>query len=368
MALFLLLNSSELGLIFGSDYFSILALVLSALYFFYKAIVSRNIIFSNGIKLFLVFYCCSMIFSLMGDQDAKSENKLLEFCLIMPALALAAIYFSKQGDDSVLMRALSVTLLYNILMAGIFFSRILTSGVEVVARAGALDGAYHRSGRLLAMSFAPFASTGRKRGAFGLPFWGLIAGFLVCVLSASRGGILAGGVGAGLILAASVRASRRSTGKAVLLTFSALVLFGLCLAYVESPATVMIYEKLQYAAQRFMSLANPDSGAYNRLVMWRESFSAFIDSGKWFTGIGLGQFASETGLNQWRHPHNIFIEVLTETGLIGISLFIAIITVAMRENTFAVNIMIVLLLMQAFFGGDITDNRHLIFTLLLRTR
>ena len=57
-----------------------------------------------------------------GGSGCKSENKLLEFCLIMPALALAAIYFSKQGDDNILMRALSVTLLYNILMAGIFFT------------------------------------------------------------------------------------------------------------------------------------------------------------------------------------------------------------------------------------------------------
>jgi hypothetical protein len=88
-------------------------------------------------------------------------------------------------------------------------------------------------------------------------------------------------------------------------------------------------------------------------------------------GLGAGGYEAETGV---RYPHNIFLELAVEQGMIAVALFLALVVVAWRARRFApggtrtpeaivTGGLIVLFLVEALFSFDINSNRLVFFAL-----
>ncbi len=68
-------------------------------------------------------------------------------------------------------------------------------------------------------------------------------------------------------------------------------------------------------------------GVGDRISMWSQSLDLFkehflngIGNGNWF--FEFGQHAGKVNTSNFRHPHNLFIQILTELGLVGLMLFL----------------------------------------------
>ncbi len=118
------------------------------------------------------------------------------------------------------------------------------------------------------------------------------------------------------------------------------------------------------------------SSALERVDFFGEAFDLWIDSPIW--GKGIGQFGwAIWGQDIREYPHNILLELAAETGLIGLGLFLAIISLSIKnlficctqENRFSKKICGYLLpafcfcFLNALISGDINDNR-ILFTMV----
>jgi len=104
-----------------------------------------------------------------------------------------------------------------------------------------------------------------------------------------------------------------------------------------------------------------------RLVLFENGLHLFIE--KPLTGHGIGAWPILTGYYDIKeYPHNIFVEFLVESGIIGFGLFSAVLVRAWKNTgpIFAIHgdkertILLMLLcftLINALFSGDIPDNR-----------
>lgn len=116
-----------------------------------------------------------------------------------------------------------------------------------------------------------------------------------------------------------------------------------------------------------------------RLNMWRMSIDSWISNIQNATvGLGAGGFSS---LFIWRdfrwYPHNIFMEILVELGLVGITLIFALFVFSVQEilrcriqgrftkHTAFWIVAFVIMFLSAQFSGDINDNRILFMLLTI---
>tara|TARA_Y100000590_G_scaffold344091_2_gene393385 strand:- start:1118 stop:2488 length:1371 start_codon:yes stop_codon:yes gene_type:complete len=116
-----------------------------------------------------------------------------------------------------------------------------------------------------------------------------------------------------------------------------------------------------------------------RLNFWEMSLQQWVDSVfSFFFGIGAGGFSS---LFIWRdfrwYPHNIFIEVLVEQGLVGLVLIGLMIVFAVRlllkaryqgiisENSSVWIASMIVIFFSAQVSGDLNDNRILLMFLAI---
>jgi len=93
-------------------------------------------------------------------------------------------------------------------------------------------------------------------------------------------------------------------------------------------------------------------------------------------GTGLGGWAVTEGLGDVNiHPHNIFLEILSETGIIGLTLFLGLLTITLRPlklteisarySGITVLLLLIFSLVNAQKSGDLHDNLLLFFSLSL---
>jgi O-antigen ligase len=119
---------------------------------------------------------------------------------------------------------------------------------------------------------------------------------------------------------------------------------------------------------------NGGSSANARLVRYSEAYKMFQDSP--FFGKGIGSFpVSFSSIDARDYPHNIFLELLSELGLLGLILFLFLLTVSIGRlikvsKRDSINKMYLGLLagflfsfLNALVSGDINDNR-ILFTFI----
>lgn len=117
-----------------------------------------------------------------------------------------------------------------------------------------------------------------------------------------------------------------------------------------------------------------DEAVNERFTYYQSAFQAFLQHS--FMGVGFGGWPMSHGLEDIsRHPHNIFLEILSETGLIGFVLFIAFLYLVIRnlklpfifstpERT-SLALLTIFSFINAQKTGDLHDNLLLFFTLSL---
>lgn len=90
---------------------------------------------------------------------------------------------------------------------------------------------------------------------------------------------------------------------------------------------------------RFSSIVTmTDSSSVYRLGIWRGAFRILGEY--WFTGIGIGAEAfrtvyirnAESGIEAAVHSHNLFLQIMIETGLIGLVIFICAIVLCIKSG------------------------------------
>jgi O-antigen ligase len=117
-----------------------------------------------------------------------------------------------------------------------------------------------------------------------------------------------------------------------------------------------------------------DEAVNERFIYYQSAFSVFLEHP--LIGVGFGGWPISHGLGDVSlHPHNIFLEILSETGLIGLAWFMALLYFIFRNLTFrfvfstpeqtSVALITIFSFINAQKTGDLHDNLLLFFTLSL---
>lgn len=265
------------------DFFSVMVLISGLAIFALTALVSHSggYQFTDlrpfdyiAIKTFdiLCIIVTLLIFYLLS-QDPDFENILwrwvFRISLVLTALGLVA---TLQGTITYEQRLTVMGA-----AGGNFFSRAV--GVAAVL------GAYHWT-------------RGDRPGWFHISI--VLAALVVVALSGSRGGMVATGIGLIAVLLLSARPGK-------MLWFAVWGL-GACTAVVlVLPAATLDFLATRYIDQlaEQLYLARRDIVFEQALALWRDSP---------LLGHGLGSFSR---VSAWEYPHNLFLELLSEFGILG---------------------------------------------------
>jgi len=117
-----------------------------------------------------------------------------------------------------------------------------------------------------------------------------------------------------------------------------------------------------------------DEAVNERFTYYHSAFQLFLHHP--FVGVGFGGWPISTGLGDVSlHPHNIFLEILCETGLIGMVLFLLMLTSVFRgikvsfifstSELTTVTLLAIFSFINAQKTGDLHDNLLLFFALSL---
>lgn len=175
------------------------------------------------------------------------------------------------------------------------------------------------SARLIGISALFFVYEGlRRKGLVRWLCWSMILVlFLLSLPTASRGPTLAMFLGIGLII---------FTAKSLNLRMRALIVGGLVLTML---VTIVLLPGIFF--YRFKALEKKqDNSSLVRLYFWYKSFEKIRESH--LLGIGAGGFARLiVGRDVQLYPHNIFLEIALEFGIIGLLLFLSLLGLTARN-------------------------------------
>ena len=152
------------------------------------------------------------------------------------------------------------------------------------------------------------------------------------------------------------------------------MLFGfLIIMLLTSIAFLFLHQITQTSLIRFkVMLTQATSGTLTRLTMYTKAIEAL----RFYplSGVGIGGFSMFAyGTDSRLYPHNIFLEIGAESGLLGFSLFLCLVGFCLfylmslrkkynREKYFLTTTILALfifMLLKSLVSGDINDNRLL---------
>lgn len=94
-----------------------------------------------------------------------------------------------------------------------------------------------------------------------------------------------------------------------------------------------------------------------RLLAWGESISIFGSNILW--GVGLGNWENYSSI-KIIYPHNFFLEIASEMGLLGLVAFAIVILALLRNRTFFMGLYLSFFLVALSFSGDMSYYRYLL--------
>lgn len=108
----------------------------------------------------------------------------------------------------------------------------------------------------------------------------------------------------------------------------------------------------------FGQVEEQDSGSIGiRSIAWSESMSIFDSHTFW--GVGLGNWENYSSI-KIIYPHNFFLEIASELGIIGLTLFTLTISLLFLSRTFFVVLYLLFFLIALSFSGDMSYYRYLL--------
>ncbi|NPV70688.1 MAG: O-antigen ligase family protein [Firmicutes bacterium] len=134
---------------------------------------------------------------------------------------------------------------------------------------------------------------------------------------------------------------------------------------------------------RFSLALGPDVGSstLTRLDYWKLASSLFIQNP--VMGVGTGGFSRwAVGSDAHEYPHNLFLEIASELGIVGLASFLMVIVSALyafryvastgdeqsKESVRLVSVLALYALVNACVSGDLNDNRMLFALLAILKR
>ena len=341
--------------------------------------------FTIPIELKLIFYlfvAFSFILFLSGLYTPSPEYgwiKIGRFIIILlPMFFTPMVLIRSKSDSKKLMRILIILFISIIvaMLAQLLFVTISGGLMGYLVRVS-LSGANPISiARYLAIGGAlifPILIIKSKRKQ-SLLIISLIVTILIMISTGSRGPIVS--LFLGIISYTLIFITKDKSKLFYYLTFAFIVTVILVLILPENltyrfyQVTGGDYVLTQTGVKRYSTIAS-------RLHFWSLAFTGWSSGiGHLFFGLGAGGFSS---LFIWRdfrwYPHNIFLEVLSEFGLIGLALFLTVLILSawfIIKNREIIRISpttqmwicaTLVTFFSTLFSGDLNDNR--IFFMLL---
>lgn len=338
---------------------------------------------TQGFLIFLTFWLAKMPLIFIFDQPSWAVNLLLGLLLIFSTFASALLLlFQKKysvaiyqilitlallpaslidGNEFGIYKAFSLVLFLNLvvfiyLIRPSFFDVkvILTTMAAAFAIYGVLSiaamfliggGLSQRGiigfngpivfGQYMVFSFTIFLLYEKKA-------WALIT-FAMALISQSKGPILGGLISFGL--------ASKSKNKLIFVVFP-ILLAGLFFFAKELRAFEWIFYFLDHRAL-------PNTGSFSaRIDLYNKGYLAmFGDS------LGLGGWSS---ISEYKYPHNIFIEILTELPLVlSIPFFVINIVAFFSIKDSVFRILFIVFLFMAQLSGSLIDNRGIFLIIIL---
>lgn len=301
-----------------------------------------------------------------SPYSSHAELKFIEFIFINNACVLLALIFYSSRPR--LRRFLGLFFFSAaVLSAATLVNTMLGVAGATGAFGGFAEGGYHRTGRFaggaLLISSICILLTSRKTVIFGHAVF--MALFLVgLLLSAHRAGMVSYCLTLLILPLLAFLFSDKDQHRMNWNRPYGLILFSALVASVGVSFTA----RGGYLIHRFISLMG--AAADNiRVEMYKKSF--FLISENPIVGVGFGNFPSASGMTEYRHPHNIFIEGQVELGIIGtLLLFLFLFSWAplafKRRPTLNWDVLCLIslfcfFLINAQISGNFSDNRILFF-------
>jgi putative inorganic carbon (hco3(-)) transporter len=192
-------------------------------------------------------------------------------------------------------------------------------------------------------------------GAYLLPVLGLVIHFLFTAIARKRSWILAGGLTLFLVLLLACLCWTYSRSSwigyfSILFVmvfldrrkiFYAVPIFLIC-AFIFLPSlnnirhTHLIVEK-DKAFQKGESVESVlNQGGSGRFVYWKKAIAIIRSSPVWGTGLNTYTriLKQDPGMKEWWYAHNCYLQMAAETGLIGLSCFLWMLFVLLRNGLY----------------------------------
>ncbi|MGI6455379.1 MAG: hypothetical protein ACOX5R_07100 [bacterium] len=99
-----------------------------------------------------------------------------------------------------------------------------------------------------------------------------------------------------------------------------------------------------------------DNNYQSRLEMFSSAYVVIMDN--FFFGGGLGYW------DEFSNPHNLFLDILSQLGLIGFTLFVLGLIYSLYYSEHMISVLIMFYLLSSMFSGALTSNREL-FSLIV---
>lgn len=362
--LFGILFTNEIGSLTGiSDLYIQMASAIG-MYILLPTLGSKlKLSFTPQYILFLIIFASVCLHGLTIEHDEKSKIKLMETIGIYSPLLLIFLY-SQYQRKKILIALIELCAAYQLIMLLGFVVGLQSGSIDVVSRGGAISDAYHRVGRMAVvgsigyLALVVFESSG-YRASLLLTICSIL-GPLNILLAANRAGLVA--VAICLLAVLLLALWRDLVNWKSLRRFS--LLFGLIAlsGSIYFSEQIIILEKVLYAFSRFEGIITGQSSSFERLDFYASAIE--LGLAHFPFGVGYGLWPSASGFSQNRHPHNIFLEFASEMGFI-VFVFLALLWTSLKRSPDWQRIVILGILIQAMIGGDISDNRVLLYLLVI---
>ena len=355
---------------------------LSLIFYFLKG---ELVIPSWSIKILISFFLFTIFITFSGLYSASPNYgwlKILRFSILSSTIFITPIIFLKNSKDSKSMlnyfKIISVMILAGMLMNLIF---LFLSGelISYLIRVSILGANPIALSRTLAAIAAMVTVIGIRRKGFQqlLSLIILIPILLAIVSTGSRGPLVSYFLG---MIIFTILFELKNFKFRSFFSISISILF-----------VIILFNILpENLTSRFVNIAQGDNilssaGFENvntinsRLDFYLMSINTWISDFKTFAvGLGSGGFSS---LFLWRdfrwYPHNIFLEILVEFGIIGIFLILTFMFFSIKQlitykkyNYLSENSAVwisgtLVMFFSAQFSGDLNDNRILLMFLAI---
>lgn len=313
-------------------------------------------IISLGVFSFKLFHLIALlgVIPLVKRKTIKNPNKKLVLFVLLIILLSLILYIFTKFNSLVLNYAFGVLILFEVynlgtdikrgdwlkigrfaalVLVGLTFIRFIVNANIIVAylakggvngHIGTIIGTYFEGGSNLEASWVAlfgFFFLGDRKS-----IWYLICSIVISIIFSSRAALI---IDALLLLAILFWQKEQKT------TIHAKRIIIVCLLLVLSSVVLSRFGLLDYILGRFDSVGQKeDMGSEGRLNMWRYVFEALLRNP---LGYGLGNAIDGiklVGGHSYRenNVHNIYMQMLLDTGIIGFSMFMITIISFIKKN------------------------------------